>query len=62
MKAFCVLLMTLSLLLVASVSQASEVSIYPSLTQETVKVGDEVPVRINIDRVSDLKGIDILVS
>lgn len=52
----------LSLLLISNISLARDVSIYPVPNQQQVNVGDEISVKINIEQISDLKGIDILVS
>ena len=62
MKGIVLASLTLSLLLISNVSLARDVSIYPVLNQQQVNVGDELSVNINIERVSDLKGIDILIS
>lgn len=51
-----------SLLLLSSVSLGRDVPIYTTLNQQQVNVGDELSVRINIEQVSDLKGLDIIVS
>ena len=62
MKGIVLASVALSLLLVSNISLARDVPIYPVLNQQQVNVGDELSVRINIDQVSDLKGMDILVS
>ncbi|MBD3182408.1 hypothetical protein GF312_08955 [Candidatus Poribacteria bacterium] len=54
--------LALLLVLISSLSYARDVPIYPALSQQNVNVGDEISVKINVDQVSDLKGIDILVS
>ena len=56
------IILALSLFLVSNLSLARDVSIDLRLTQQNVNVGDEVSVKINIDPVFDLKGINILVS
>ena len=53
MKGIVLASVALSLLLIANVSMARDVSIYPVLNQQQVNVGDEVSVKINIDQVSD---------
>ncbi len=62
MKGIVLASLALSLLLVSNISLARDVPIYPVLDQQQINVGDEFSVRINIDQVSDLKGIDILIS
>ena len=62
MKGITLALLALSLFLVSDISIARDVSIYLALSQQNVNVGDEVSVKVNIDQVSDMKGIDILVS
>lgn len=62
MKGIVLASLALSLLLISNVSLARDVSIYPVLNQQQVNVGDELSVNINIEQVSDLKGIDILIS
>ena len=62
MKGIALASVALSLLLVSNISLARDVPIYPVLNQQQVNVGDEFSVRINIDQVSDLKGMDILIS
>jgi len=62
MKGIVLASLALSLLLISNISLARDVSIYPTLIQQQINVGDEFSVRINIEQVSDLKGIDILIS
>ncbi|MFC1712050.1 cohesin domain-containing protein [Candidatus Poribacteria bacterium] len=62
MKGTVLASLALSLLLISNISLARDVPVYPVLNQQQVNVGDEFSVRINIDQVSDLKGMDILVS
>lgn len=62
MKGTVLASLALSLLLISNISMARDVSIFPILLQQQINVGDEFSVRINIDQVSDLKGIDILIS
>jgi len=62
MKGIILASAALSLLLLSNVCLAQDVSIYPALNQQQVNVGDEISVKINIAQVSDLKGINILIS
>ena len=62
MKGMVLASLALSLLLVSNISLARDIPIYPVLIQQQINVGDEFSVMINIDQVSDLKGMDILVS
>ncbi len=62
MKGIVLASLALSLLLLSNVSLARDVSIYPVLNQQQVNVGDELSIKINMGQVSDLKGIDVLIS
>lgn len=62
MKGIVIASVMLSLFLVSSLSLARDVSLALRPIQQNVNVGDEVSVNVNIDQVSDLKGIDILIS
>lgn len=62
MKGIILASVVLSLFLVPNLSLARDVSIDLRLIQQNVNVGDEISVKVNIDQVSDLKGIDILIS
>jgi len=50
------------LFIASGTSHARDVSMDLRLLQPNVNVGDEITVELNIDQVSDLKGIDILIS
>ena len=62
MKSIVVASMAALLFLSANQSRARDVYIDLRLVQQNVNVGGEVSVEVNIDQVSDLKGIDILIS
>ena len=62
MKGIVLASLALSLLLVSSVVLARDVTIDLRLTQKNPTVGDQVSVNVNLDQVSDLKGLDILIS
>jgi len=62
MKGIALASLALSLLLVSSVVLARDVTIDLRLTQKSPTVGDQVSVNVNLDQVSDLKGLDILIS
>lgn len=62
MKGVVMASVMLSLFLVSSLCLARDVSLSLRLMQQNVNVGDEVSVNVNIDQVSDLKGIHILIS
>ena len=62
MKGIALTSVALSLLLIANLSLALDVSIYPVLNQTQVNIGDTVSMKINIGQVSDLKGVNILIS
>jgi len=62
MKGIVIASVMLSLFLISSLSLARDVSLALRLIQQNVNVGDEVSVNVNIDQVSDLKGIDVFIS
>jgi len=62
MRGIVLVSIALSLFLVSNLSLARDVSIYLGLSQQNANVGDEISVKVNIDQISDLKGIDILIS
>ncbi len=62
MKGIVIASVMLSLFLVSSLSLARDVSLALRPIQQNVNVGDQVSVNVNIDQVSDLKGMDILIS
>jgi len=62
MKGIVIASVMLSLFLISSLSLARDVSLALRLIQQNVNVGDEVSVNVNIDQVSDLKGINILIA
>ena len=63
MKVIVIASVVLSLFLMSSLSVAArDVPIELMLIQQNVNVGDEFSVKVNIGQVTDLKGIDILIS
>ncbi len=62
MKGILLASLALSLLLVSNTVLARDVAMDLRLTQDNPTVGDEVLVTVNLDQVSDLKGLDILIS
>jgi len=62
MKGIVLASLALSLFLFSNVVLARDVTIDLRLTQKNPTVGDQVSVNVNLDQVSDLKGLDILIS
>ncbi len=63
MKRSIFLILTISvLLLISNFTQARNVSMELRLLKPNVNVGDEFAVELNLESVSDLKGINILIS
>jgi hypothetical protein len=62
MKSFVLASAILSLFLITCISLARDVPIDLKLQQQNVNIGDEIPVTVVIGQVSDLKGLDILIS
>jgi hypothetical protein len=62
MKRIGLALLVFLFLSIAGLSLARDVSIDLGLKQQQFNVGDEVKVMVNIDQISDLKGINILIS
>jgi hypothetical protein len=62
MKGIAIASLALLLFLFSNVVLARDVNIELRLTQKNPTVGDQIAVNVNLDQVSDLKGLDILIS